>query len=126
MKKYSMCLYLFLAVSFCCLIIGYWITVNHQEQDPFAAEIQQETETAAEDYAAANQQAEHQSLPAESYYLVSEDGFLLVFAKDQETICLYTHMPIIDFPMEEQKRLREGIWFSSMMEVFQYLESYTS
>lgn len=62
----------------------------------------------------------------ERYYLVSETGFLLVFAEDMSTICLYTHIPITDFPEKEQDRLREGIWFPSMMEVFHYLESYTS
>ena len=35
-------------------------------------------------------------------------------------------IPITDFPEEEQDRLRAGIWFSSMMDVFHYLESYTS
>ncbi len=64
--------------------------------------------------------------PLERYYLVSETGFLLVFAEDLSTICLYTHIPITDFPEKEQERLREGIWFPSMMEVFHYLESYTS
>ena len=60
------------------------------------------------------------------YYLVSEAGFLLVFARDMKTICLYTHIPITDFPYEEQEKLREGIWFGDMMEIFHYLESYTS
>ena len=39
---------------------------------------------------------------------------------------MQTHIPITDFPEEEQEKLREGIWFDSMMEVFFYLESYTS
>lgn len=42
------------------------------------------------------------------------------------SICLYTHMPVTDFPEEERGRLMDGIWFSSMIEVFNYLESYTS
>ena len=60
------------------------------------------------------------------YCLVSEDGFLLVFRKDQDDVCLHTHIPITDFPKEEQDRLREGIWFSTMPEIYSYLESYTS
>ena len=56
----------------------------------------------------------------------AEDGFLLVFLRDRKTICLYTHMPLMDFSVSEQERLREGIWFSSMLEVFNYLESCTS
>ena len=62
----------------------------------------------------------------EIYYLVAEDGILLVFLKDRKTICLYTHVPLMDFPPDERAKLREGLWFSSMAEVFNYLESYTS
>ena len=51
---------------------------------------------------------------------------MLVFGKDRETICLYTHIPLMDFPESEQERLREGIWFSDMMDVIHYLESFTS
>lgn len=62
----------------------------------------------------------------ESYCLVSENGFLLVFAKGRSGICLDTHMPLSEFPLSEQERLLDGVWFSSMMEVLHYLESYTS
>ena len=33
---------------------------------------------------------------------VSEDGYLLVLYQDKTTICLYTHMPVTDFPEEER------------------------
>ena len=49
-----------------------------------------------------------------------------MFLKDRKTICLYTHVPLMDFPPDERAKLREGLWFSSMAEVFNYLESYTS
>lgn len=71
-------------------------------------------------------QSAENSEAEQSYYLVAEDGFLLVFLRDRKTICLYTHMPLMDFSVSEQERLREGIWFSSMLEVFNYLESCTS
>ncbi|MDO5406157.1 MAG: hypothetical protein Q4F28_02360 [Eubacteriales bacterium] len=143
MKKYSICLYVFLAASLICLTIGYLARVNslraegagrdgrgpeHVEEyrDEESGLTAGEPQTMAEDQMAANgEQVEHRMVQ-EEYYLVAEDGFLLVFLKDKETICLYTHVPIMDFPAAEQDRLREGIWFPSMMEVFQYLESYTS
>ena len=71
-------------------------------------------------------QSAENSEAEQSYYLVAEDGFLLVFLRDRKTICLYTHMPLMDSSVSEQERLREGIWFSSMLEVFNYLESCTS
>ena len=63
---------------------------------------------------------------ANRYFLVSESGFLLVFCSDKSTVCLYTHIPVTDFPESERARLMEGIWFSDMMDVYHYLESYTS
>ncbi len=65
------------------------------------------------------------------YYLVSETGYLLVFDRQEEgggpgQLCLQTHIPIYEFPEEEQEQLRKGIWFETMIDVFAYLESYTS
>ena len=47
-------------------------------------------------------------------------------ANQESTVCLYTHIPVTDFPESERARLMEGIWFSDMMDVYHYLESYTS
>lgn len=62
----------------------------------------------------------------ERYCLVAENGFLLVFAENRSSVCLDTHMPLTEFPLSEQERLLDGIWFDSMIEVFNYLESFTS
>lgn len=132
MKKYMICLFIFLAVSAVCLTTGYMVT-RETRKTPIegvpATELA--TETVVEDKIVANQEQVSHEAPDETpddeeYYLVSEDGFLLVFSKDKKTICLYTHIPLMDFPEAERIRLREGIWFLSMIEVFNYLESYTS
>jgi hypothetical protein len=62
----------------------------------------------------------------ENYCLVAEEGYLIVYDSDKETVNLFTHMPLIEFPIKEQERLMEGIWFSTMAEIFSYLESYSS
>ena len=49
-----------------------------------------------------------------------------MFPRDGIQVCMYTHVPVTDFPEAEQERLRAGIWFSSMLDIFNYLESYTS
>lgn len=129
MKKYIICLLLFVAVSAACLTAGYMITRNYDREEAkgvTATELQ--SETVVEDRIAANQEkVSHEAVTvAEEYYLVAEDGFLLVFLKDRKTIYLYTHIPITDFPEKERAKLMDGIWFRSMMDVFNYLESYTS
>ncbi len=101
-----------------------------------------ESETVAEDRIVLNQELvlpaneteierkgrgeEREKQERKEYLLVSEDGFLLVFGNNAREICLYTHIPITDFPEEEREKLREGIWFSRMEEIYSYLESYTS
>ena len=129
MKKYGICLLLFLIMAIACLTAGYFSTRTQVQQESAISNTTYETETVTENRVVINQKQVEpiaQTAPLEQFYLVSETGFLLVFSQDQSTICLYTHIPITDFPEKEQERLREGIWFPSMMEVFQYLESYTS
>lgn len=127
MKKYVICLFLFIGVSAVCMTVGYVAKTQYQKaQSESAVETESVTEPVTEGVEAANQENVVHETVAEEYYLVAEDGVLLVFLKDKKTICLYTHVPLMDFPAKERDRLREGIWFPSMMEVFNYLESYTS
>lgn len=122
MKKYRICFYLFLLTSISCLGIGFAASRNQKHSAAETSTV--ETEAVVSE--AANQQMVRHQTEEEAYYLVSENGFLLVFSKDRESVCLYTHIPLTDLPQEEQDRLRSGIWFSSMRELFQYLESCTS
>ena len=134
MKKYRICLFLFLGVSVICILIAFFVRrsqegaglENRNETGIEQLETEETQETVVEDQMAANQERVQAHPVQEEYYLVAEDGMLLIFLKDQKTICLYTHMPLMDFPPKERTQLREGIWFSSMAEVFHYLESYTS
>ena len=134
MKKYRICLFLFLGVSVICILIAFFVRrsqegaglENRNETGIEQLETEETQETVVEDQMAANQERVQAHPVQEEYYLVAEDGMLLIFLKDQKTICLYTHMPLMDFPPKERTKLREGIWFSSMAEVFHDLESYTS
>ena len=128
MKKYMFCVLLFAATSLLCLGIGFVITKDSVQPEEAIPGATLETETVTEDQIVINQEkvSPAPEKEKEKYYLVSEDGYLLVLYQDQTTICLYTHMPVTDFPEEERGRLMDGIWFSSMIEVFNYLDSYTS
>ena len=128
MKKYMFCFLLFAATSLLCLGIGFVITKDSVQPEEAIHGATLETETVTEDQIVINQEkvSPAPEKEKEKFYLVSEDGYLLVLYQDKTTICLYTHMPVTDFPEEERGRLMDGIWFSSMIEVFNYLESYTS
>ena len=139
MKQYLYFLLLFLGASAVCLAVGYGATrlQSREEAVPntvLATETVREPYLAEEDEPAPESGEESEEEAAEEagsdlenrYYLVVEDGFLLVFPRDGDRVCMYTHVPITDFPESEQERLRAGIWFSSMLDIFNYLESYTS
>ena len=128
MKKYMFCFLLFAATSLLCLGIGFVITKDSVQPEEARPGATLETETVTEDQIVINQEkvSPAPEKEKEKFYLVSEDGYLLVLYQDKTTICLYTHMPVTDYPEEERGRLMDGIWFSSMIEVFNYLESYTS
>lgn len=126
MKKSKFCFFIMITMTAAVLLV----LVRFGFYRPKAAEPvpgqTYETETLPEDNPVFNQSIVEQKLSAEIYCLAAENGFLYVFYKDPGSICLDTHMPLSDFPVTEQERLMHGIWFSSMMEVFSYLESYTS
>lgn len=134
MKRMYCYALLFLGTAFLCLVLIYGLTRYRIRQEEPIPNTILETETVRD---MEGREAVNQSgvLPAakmtqeelkEEYFLVSEAGFLLVFCSDKSTICLYTHIPVTDFPERERARLMEGIWFPSMMDVYHYLESYTS
>jgi len=143
MKRYGICFLLFAVLAVVCFGAGFAMSAVSERQgnaisnttyfteevtdEPYYQKAEESTKAEPEQVVI-NQRIVEPAVerPLERYYLVSETGYLLVFADDQSTICLYTHIPITDFPEKEQERLREGIWFPSMMEIFHYLESYTS
>ncbi|HIQ74036.1 MAG TPA: hypothetical protein IAA51_06450 [Candidatus Cottocaccamicrobium excrementipullorum] len=130
MKKYRYCFLLLLGAALLILILSLiFLPGARRKAEPEGEETtsfqEKERETAAEDQIVMNQK-EVEPAAGREYLLVSEDGFLLVFEGGGSRICLYTHIPLSDFPREEQDKLREGIWFSAMEEIYSYLESYTS
>lgn len=128
MKKYGICLLLFSATSIICFLAGFLITRSDVRRETAIPNTTFETESVTDNQVVINQKEIEPivSPDLERYYLVSETGYLLVFREDQSTICLYTHIPITEFPEKEQEKLRAGIWFTSMIEIYNYLESFTS
>ena len=134
MKRMFIYALLFLGTAILCLLAVYGITrYQLRQEEPIPNTIlESETVPDMEGREALNQDGVHPAaqtvarVPEEEYFLVSEAGFLLVFCSDKSTICLYTHIPVTDFPEQERVRLMEGIRFPTMMDVYHYLESYTS
>ncbi|MDO5416751.1 MAG: hypothetical protein Q4F29_06090 [Lachnospiraceae bacterium] len=146
MKKYRYCFLLLLGTVALLLAAGFFYSRNlegRMEGQPAGTDAgeemkdggkslpphisPEETSRVEEDQIVLNQRLV-EPVPGNpmQFLLVSEDGFLLVFGSSRSEICLYTHIPITDFPEKEREKLRDGIWFSAMEEIYSYLESYTS
>lgn len=60
------------------------------------------------------------------YYLLNENGYLLILDLEEEDSFQPTYISIDEFPLSEQDELMDGKGFESMLELYHYLESHTS
>ena len=149
MKRYISCFLFFFCLTGGCLVALFYLTMRPESkevqevqvtetyEEPVFAEsagtsgsevsaraAEEEAETIA--HLVLNQERVAHSAPKGVYCLMAEEGYLIVYDERQETVSLFTHMPLSEFPEHEQERLMEGIWFFTMAEIFSYLESYSS
>ena len=135
MKKYVSCFLFFFALTSASLITLFFMTAGEKAQRVEEVQMQESVEeplfareAEEEIHVVLNmEQVENETVEdEEQYFLVAEEGYLIVYDKGQETTELFTHMPLAEFPAKEQERLMAGIWFPTMAEIFSYLESYSS
>lgn len=134
MKKYVSGFLFFLCLTTGCLVSLFWLTSNGAGEEAKKVQATESVEqpTFAEQEAESmihlvlNQENITASKLEEKYCLVAEEGYLIVYDDSEKTVHMFTHMPLKEFPEEEQERLMEGIWFPTMAEIFSYLESYSS
>ena len=126
MKKYVSCFLFFFLLTSASLITLFLMTVGEEAQRTEEVQMQESVEEPV--FAKETKEEIHVVLNMEQVenQTVAEEGYLIVYDKGQETTDLFTHMPLAEFPAEEQERLMTGIWFPTMAEIFSYLESYSS
>ena len=100
MKKYRICLFLFLGVSVICILIAFFVRrsqegaglENRNETGIEQLETEETQETVVEDQMAANQERVQAHPVQEEYYLVAEDGMLLICkGSENVSLSLYTY-----------------------------------
>lgn len=136
MKKYVSCFLFFLFLTAGCLVSLFLLTAGMETEEAREVQVtesveqpafaESEAESAPMVHLVLNQEDVIPETLPENYCLVAEEGYLIVYDSGRETVNMFTHMPLADFPVSEQERLMEGIWFPTMAEIFSYLESYTS
>lgn len=61
-----------------------------------------------------------------SYRILEKDGKLAVYGADGEELLFETNIRMEELDRQIQKRVREGITFSTESELYDFLESYSS
>lgn len=61
-----------------------------------------------------------------SYVMVEEDGYLVVYERDMETVFLETRIPFERFSPQLQEEIAAGKKFRSVEAVYDFLENYSS
>ena len=60
------------------------------------------------------------------YYIKEADGYVIVYDSDQKTPYEYTSILVEDLPEHVQNQLKKGIKFTSLTQVYGFLENYSS
>lgn len=134
MKKYVSGFLFFFIITLGSLIGLFFITMDQtddQTRQVQATEAVEQQILAGETdsepiHLVLNQHSVQAKVKQERYYLMAEEGYLIIYDQEQEKVELITRMSVSEFPLAEQERLVEGIWFTTMTDLFSYLESCTS
>lgn len=60
------------------------------------------------------------------YYIKEADGYLIVLDSDQKTPYEYTSILVEELPEHVQEQVKEGLKFTSLAQVYGFLENYSS
>lgn len=123
MKK-TMGICLFTVMLTACIFGGVIIlnTLSERQQNEMKIADATEVQTEEPPHLAESMQVQQ----TYRYLLVEEDGILIVYEKDGETILLETNIKLHGLDEETQKQLHEGIWITDERELYDFLESYSS
>ncbi len=90
------------------------------------------TDTAVSDAQAQEQEEAEQSVESMKdikeacYYLKASDGYLAVYDSNTDQVYFETGLKPTDLPADLQEKAKTGISFSSLEELYSFLENYSS
>ncbi len=114
-------------VSAClCFYMGYQVVNEYQKRQI----TEEETIPAETEHFVAEETEEKMSvtsvkIPYE-YVIVEEEGYLLVYKKDLETVYMYTDIRMEELSEDLQSQIRRGKLFATLEELYNFLENYSS
>lgn len=123
-KTSSVRLFFVLGAALCCAAYSggyYYVQQKSQEPLPKLAETQGLKDSEGDETIESGT-----IVPAFEYLLKEQDGFVVVYYADGETLYDHTAIPLEQLPWKLQREIREGKQISSEMELYNFLESYSS
>lgn len=109
------------AVACCAAYSGGYYYVQSQTRPP------QQTEPAEQETAEETETIESGSIVLPYEFILKEtDGFVVVYYADGETLYDNTAIKVESLPWKLQREIQEGKQISSEMELYNFLESYSS
>lgn len=73
-----------------------------------------------------NLPADGQATKNEGYYLVAQNGYIIVYLSDKETFFQYTNIQLQDLPDAVQEEIKSGKAIKTSKELYAFLENYSS
>ncbi len=99
--------------------ISYYTAVEHAKEEkvlPEAKEPENIDSVAAEGEATEDY----------SYYLLEENGYVVVYLSDKKTIYEYTSIDVEELPVLLQNEVKNGKYIKDIEELYGFLENYSS
>ena len=113
-------------ISICFLIVfliagALWIDQN------IARQPENENITLAKDTENSEEMTESMSLlPSAKYYIASENGKIVIYHSDKKTIYYETSISTGQLPEEIEEKVKNGFFIETDMELYEFLENYSS
>lgn len=114
--KYSIS-YFVILTSFVIAFIYMYAFNNQQQLDGYIA-----LENTTEEIIISNSD----EVISEGYYLKEDDGFIVVYLFDNETLVLETDILFDSVPDDLQAEIQEGKYIETPEELYSFLENYSS
>lgn len=118
-QRYVIGFFIFIIALLTILDIGYYASYQIYKQNT-TAKVEEKT-------------ADEPNLPADGsatknvgYYLAEQNGYIIVYLSDKETVYQYTTIQLTDLPMQTQNEIRQTKHVPSTQELYAFLENYSS
>lgn len=124
MKK-TMSICLFTVILVVCFVSGIFLlgetNGNSSEKNELAETTEQMAETEEAELAESMLVQD-----ADRYFVIEENGVLVVYEQDRKTVLLETNISLHGVDEATHRLLQEGIWLTDEKELYDFLESYSS